>query len=90
MQWSYENIPEGSLHLRRWTNDGREWIKYQCIWPGPESGTDNVVLTEPGGLHSGIWEVSIMIDGEVLLHEQILVEGNWEYWSPAGVRNRCY
>jgi hypothetical protein len=90
LQWDYENLPTGSRYERIWRSDGREWIRYQCLWPGPESGTDQVQLTEPNGLGSGFWELTITIDGEVLLQEEIMIEGNWEFWDPAGVRNSCY
>jgi serine/threonine protein kinase len=89
-QWSYENIPIGVSYTRTWTMNDREWIRYTCTWPGPTTGTDTVTLTEPKGLHSGTWEVTITIDGVVLLKGQVLVEGDWDYWDPAGSFNRCY
>ena len=70
--------------------NGLEWVKYDCTWPGPESGVDELSLTEPGGLHSGVWEVTIIVDDVVILREQIMVEGTWTYWEPAGTFNSCY
>jgi hypothetical protein len=70
--------------------NGNEWVRYDCAWPGPEVGIDDISLLEPDGLHSGTWEVTISINGNVLLREQVVVEGNWSYWSPAGVFNTCY
>lgn len=70
--------------------DGREWIKYDCIWTGNESGRDTLALTEPKGLHSGTWEVTISINGDVVLREQIFISGNWNYWDPAGTLHTCY
>lgn len=89
-RWNYENIPPGARYVRSWTMGGREWVKYDCIWPGPERGADSVTLTEPQGLHSGTWEVTIAVNGLVLLREQVVVEGNWTYWSPAGEFAACY
>jgi hypothetical protein len=89
-RWSYENIPVGAQYTRAWTMDGQEWVRYNCTWPGPETGVDTVTLTEPDGLHSGTWEVTIAIDGVTLLREQIVVEGNWTFWTPAGEFNTCY
>ena len=88
--WNYENIPIGARYVRRWTMNDNEWVRYECIWPGPEAGSDQVALTEPGGLHSGTWEVSIMVGGKIVMVEQIVVEGNWDYWSSAGVFGTCY
>ncbi|NIM95683.1 MAG: protein kinase [Anaerolineales bacterium] len=91
VQWRYENIPVGAHYVRKWTMDGREWVRYECPWPGPESGLEEkVTLTEPDGLHSGEWEISISIDGVVLLQEQIWIEGDWDYWYPAGYFDTCY
>lgn len=89
-QWNYENIPIGADYTRTWTMNGREWIRYACTWPGPTTGIDTVTLTEPKGLHSGIWEVTISVNGAVLLQEQIQVQGKWDYWDPAGSFNSCY
>ena len=70
--------------------DGVEWVKYECSWNGKESGIDSITLTEPKGLRSGMWEVAIIINGVVLLNEQIYVSGDWDYWDPAGNFNSCY
>ncbi|MDH5505796.1 MAG: hypothetical protein OEZ02_01075 [Anaerolineae bacterium] len=91
VEWDYENIPLGSEYVRTWTMNKREWVKYICSWPGPISGTEKMVtLSEPGGLHSGTWEVNISIDGEVILSEQIKLTGNWAFWDYTGVFNSCY
>ncbi len=90
LQWGYANIPRGSHYVRRWTMDGNEWVKYDCAWPGPDAGTDQVTLKEPGGLHAGTWELTIVVNDKVLLHEQVAVEGSSTYWSPAGTFTSCY
>jgi hypothetical protein len=69
---------------------GNEWVRYDCTWPGPINGTDTITLTEPDGLHSGSWEVTITVNEVVILREQIEVLGNWTYWSPAGTFFTCY
>lgn len=89
-QWNYENIPTGARYIRTWTWNSQEWVRYECAWPGPASGIDTVSLREPDGLRSGNWEVTISVNGTVLLQEQVMVEGNWSYWYPAGVFNACY
>lgn len=89
-RWSYANIPTGARYIRAWTVDGREWVRYDCAWPGPQAGADEISLSEPDGLRSGIWEVTISINEVVLLREQIVVAGSWTFWAPAGVFNTCY
>ena len=90
LHWEYENIPINAHYTRQWTMNGNEWIRYECTWPGPPDGVDEITLTEPDGLHSGIWTITIMIDYEIALQESIWIEGDWDYWSPVGVMNSCY
>ena len=91
LEWNYENLPVGARYTRVWTLQGRgEWVRYQCAWPGPPTGMDKVTLSEPDGLHSGIWEVTIAVNDIVLMREQITVEGNWNYWFYAGTFESCY
>lgn len=88
-QWSFTNIPNGADYVRIWNMNGQEWARYTCKWDGSVSGIQKVELTEPMGLHSGIWEMRIIINNQVLLQEQIEVTGNWNYWLPAGTFARC-
>jgi serine/threonine protein kinase len=91
VHWRYENIPIGAHYIRRWTMNGKEWVRYECSWPGPENGLEeNVTLTEPDGLHSGEWVITISIDGDILLREKIWIEGDWDFWVPAGYFDSCY
>lgn len=89
-QWNYSNIPPGAIYLRTWSMNGKEWVRYSCTWPGPSTGTDSVTLIEPGGLHSGAWELVISVNGSILARQQIQVEGQGTYWSPAGSFKSCY
>jgi hypothetical protein len=90
LRWQFENIPEGSLYVRRWTLLDMEWVHYECTWPGPRDGVVEISLVEPLGLRSGSWTVTISVDGVELLSETIVVEGSWEYWNPPGAFNTCY
>ena len=91
VQWRYENIPIGAHYIRTWSMDGREWVRYECSWPGPEDGLEEqVTLTEPDGLHSGEWVATISVDGDILLSERIWIEGDWDFWEPAGYFDTCY
>lgn len=89
-QWSYRNIPIGAAYVRTWARSGKEWIKYICTWPGPTDGKDVVILSEPKGLRSGVWEMTITINGTVLLREKVQIQGEYTFWDPVGTVNGCY
>ncbi len=89
-RWNYENIPAGAGYTRVWTNQGQEWVRYECAWPGPETGADAITLTEPYGLRSGVWTMTITVGGKVLMKETLEIQGDWDYWDPAGTFNTCY
>lgn len=95
LQWKYDNIPIGAHYVRTWTmedkGEKKEFVRYDCLWPGPKTGIDDEAeLSEPDGLHSGAWEMTISINDQVLLREQIFVEGNWDYWYSVGVIYSCH
>ncbi len=90
-QWRFENVPVGAHYVRSWSLDGMgAWVKYDCIWSGPTVGVDEVVISEPRGFHSGTWEVTISVEDAVVLQETFVVEGNNQYWDPAGTIASCY
>lgn len=89
-RWWYEDFPRDAVFTRTWSMNGHEWVKYVCTWPGPASGMSDVRLSEPDGLHSGNWTVTIAVNNEVLLQETMVVEGNWTYWYPVGVIYDCF
>jgi hypothetical protein len=90
LQWNYKNFPIGAFYVRTWTMNDEKWVRYYCIWPGPETGKQEITLREPGGLHSGTWELSIYVNDHLLLREQIFIEGSWDYWDPVEDDiNRC-
>jgi hypothetical protein len=89
LQWHYEAIPEGAHYSRIWTVNGEEWVRYECTWPGPETGVAEVELREPGGLYSGTWEVKVIVNGVVLLQEQLFLDGDWSFWDRAGTFQKC-
>lgn len=89
-QWRYANVPVGAHYVRSLTlEDMGDWIKYDCIWPGPATGEDQVVLSEPQRFHSGTWEMTISIDDTLLLQETFVVQGNNQEWSPIGTIASC-
>jgi hypothetical protein len=91
VQFNYGDIPSGSKYIRTWDLEGKgEWIRYSCQWDGPGSGTEILKLTEPGGLHSGLWTLTVQVNSKIILQEQITVTGNWKYWAPAGTISACH
>lgn len=88
--FEYENFPVGASYTRWWTHNGVEWVRYQCAWPGPVSGVEQITLTDPYGLTSGTWEVIITIDGVIVLQESLVVQGTWSFWDPPGFFGACY
>ena len=71
--------------------DGVEWVRYECKWPGPISGLDDKVkLSNPDGLQSGRWDLTILINEQIILKEQVMIEGDWLDWYPPGVIQNCY
>lgn len=89
IHWAYDNIPVGSSYSRTWSTYRGEWVRYECIWEGPESGAVDVSLREPGGLASTQWNVQIVVNGQQLLDAYVDVAGDWEYWEPAGTFYGC-
>ena len=89
--YDYAGIPVGAHYQRIWRVIGRgEWVRYDCFWPGPVDGTVEVTLTEPNGLYSGEWEMSIVVDGIVILQKSFVIEGDWKFWDSAGVIPTCF
>lgn len=88
--WNYENIAIGAHYERLWYNNGRLWAHYECIWPGPTAGVDLITLTDPDGLHSGLWEMEIRIDGQLAAREEITLTGDHISWDPPGRFDSCY
>lgn len=88
-QYNYENIPAGASFTRTWSMGGQEWIRYICNWDGPPTGVEQLRFTEPMGLYSGEWTVTVWVNNEIILQENITITGNWTYWDPAGVKYSC-
>jgi eukaryotic-like serine/threonine-protein kinase len=89
LHWRYENFPIGAAYTRTWSSRNELWVKYECAWPGPPSGEENISLREPEGLRGGYWEVTITVNEIVVLSESVFVEGAWELWTPPGTIGRC-
>lgn len=88
--FEFEEFPVKAPYTRTWYRDGKLWVQYNCLWPGPESGVEEITLTDPLGLPSGTWNVVIEVNGELVLDETLTIEGNWNQWTPPGYFNACY
>jgi len=54
---------------------------------GPRKWSENFRLFDTGGLRSGLWVMNIIIEGEVIAQAEVLVEGSYDYWAPAGYQS---
>ena len=89
-RFEFEDFPVSAPYTRVWYKDGKEWVRYSCYWPGPESGVEEITLTDPLGLPSGTWNMVITINGIQVGDETLTIEGSWNQWSPPGYFNSCY
>ena len=46
-------------------------------------------LREPAGFRSGEWTMEIYVNGQLVAQNSFIVQGNYTYWDPAGMINRC-
>lgn len=85
VSWEYEDMQVDTPYTRTWLSEGEKWVEYSdCVWQGPEDGTMNVVLREPGGLRSGQWVLLITVDDQPQSVGWIDVKGDHDFWEPAG------
>jgi hypothetical protein len=89
-RFEFDEFPFSAPYTRIWYRDGVEWVRYNCYWPGPENGVEEITLTDPLGLPSGTWNVVITINGVQVVDETLEIEGSWNQWSPPGYFNSCY
>jgi hypothetical protein len=47
-------------------------------------------LFHTSGLRNGEWQLTIRVDGDVLLQEQITLTGAHDVWLPVGTFSTCY
>jgi hypothetical protein len=80
----YSGMMPDQSYIRAWSFGDQEWIRYNCVWRGPESGTFNFRLWDSGGLRSGVWTMTISIDQAIVAQAKVSIEGTFDYWAPAG------
>jgi hypothetical protein len=88
-QWRYRNVPAGAAYERTWSLGIDLWVKYSCAWDGPSEGIERISVIEDRGFHSGTWTMTIKVDGRVVMQETVFIQGNWDYWDPAGEFDFC-
>lgn len=89
-RFDFTEFPIGAPYSRAWYKDGVEWVRYDCYWPGPEAGVEQITLTDPLGLPSGTWNLVVTINGVQVLNKTLTIQGSWNQWSPPGHFNSCY
>lgn len=89
-RFEFDEFPVKAPYTRTWYNNGKLWVQYNCLWPGPEQGVEEITLTDPLGLPSGTWNVVINVNGEEVLNETLEISGTWSQWSPPGYFSSCY
>ncbi len=91
LEWDYENFPKGSRYIREWNVNGSLWARYDCTWNGSMNGTETrVTLTDPAGLDSGLWTLSIIVDDKVAMLQSFEVSGNRHNGDPPVYFDSCY
>jgi hypothetical protein len=89
LRWQYDNIAAGVEYVRVWSMDGREWVRYECTWPGPEEGVYESPLLDSSGLRSGVWTMRIEVDGATIAQAELTVAGDYRLWKPMVLRTNC-
>lgn len=89
-RYNYEKIPRGAHYVRSWSVEGKgEWIRYDCIWNGPEKGSFEANLQTSRKLFPGTWVLRIEVNGRPVLEEKIEVAGSSTYWMPVPTKDVC-
>ncbi|MEW5868407.1 MAG: serine/threonine-protein kinase [Chloroflexota bacterium] len=85
-KFDYQGMTPGLRYSRTWSmTDTSTWVAYNCSWQGPANGTFYLRLWDSQGLRSGVWLVTIAIEGQPDFQASVRVAGNYDYWEPAGV-----
>ncbi len=84
MSFDYEGMSQGLRYSRVWTMEGEQWVRYDCVWGGPERGTYYLKLWDVDGLRSGTWVVTITIEGSGTFQSSVDIAGSYDFWDPAG------
>ena len=89
LRFNYDWISAGSEFARVVKHNGQEWVRYQCTWSGTENGVYETSLREPAGFRSGEWTIEVYVDGLLISQNTFSIEGNYDYWDPAGTIDKC-
>jgi hypothetical protein len=84
LAWNYQGFYPGMPYTRIWSNNGDEWVHYECTWQGPEAGQFTLKLWDVDGLRSGAWVLDLYIEGLPAAQAVVEVRGSNSYWDPAG------
>ncbi len=82
--WDYSGLKPETPYTRLWSFGGQEWVRYHCIWRGPESGTFSIRLWDNEGLRSGTWTLTIQFDSAHVYSVGVPIDGAFTLFTPAG------
>jgi len=82
--WDYAGMQPEMPYTRIWSHGGVEWVRYYCLWRGPEQGTFSIRLWDNEGLRSGVWTLSISLDTVHDFTFNVPIEGVFDLFTPAG------
>lgn len=91
LSWKYENIPADAHFVRYWTHETKGlWMTYDCTWDRSSAGQVSTRFYDNGGLAAGRWTVTMEVNDEIVLTEQLVIQGNEQYWDPWPPVYRCF
>lgn len=82
--WDYSGMTRELPYTRIWSYAGQEWVRYYCIWRGPESGTFSIRLWDNEGLRSGTWTLTVRFDAAHVFSFGVPIDGAFSLFTPAG------
>ncbi len=84
VSWDYTGLQPETPYVRSWSFAGQEWVRYHCIWRGPESGTFSIRLWDNEGLRSGTWTLTVTFDAAHVFSFGVPIDGAFTLFTPAG------
>ncbi len=84
VSWDYSGLTRELPYTRIWSHSGQEWVRYYCIWRGPESGTFSIRLWDNEGLRSGTWTLTLRFDAAHVFTFGVPIDGAFSLFTPAG------
>ena len=65
-------------------------MTYDCTWDRGSSGEVSTKFYDNGGLAAGTWTITMEVNDQVVLQENISIGGNENYWAPLAPLYQCF